>query len=1009
MIRAVASLARHRLTGRAGATLLLIAAVAAATGLTGTIRALGLSATDEAVASALAGLDPADRSVRISGYAPSNLAAAELAAAAGRATAETVAYTETAAAGVILRRVRDPATSYDLQLVAVDGVEAWTTLVEGRAPASCDGIACEAVLLSVVAAPADLPEVLHIGNLEVRIVGRGTLASPVPLGHLDERGPQPPPADPTAQQPNPPPALLLVDGVAATAAAPGAAAVGRTYLWTAPLEPATIHPWTVDPLEAALTAARRGLSVESPSLSLTAPSETLRAQLVRGAVNDGRLLLVGTLGVAILVAFAGYAALLGRRDLRAELDRLGAAGAGRGAGALLVALEVLLPVAAGTAIGWTGAAAVAGLVAPGSGTEPGGVIGHALLDPGSLALAGLVLGASIAAIIGGLVGLVRREVLVGLVPGGLAIAALVGWRLVAGGGLEAAALGSSVEAPVLAAIPAIAGIAVAAVALAIVPAILRRLAGSSRRLSISIRLALVSLARDPVRPAATITLLAFGIGGLDFAIADAATLRRSMADQAAFNVGMDLRVVEAPSGLTLTTTVVPFERYAVLGPGVEAVPVAHVAAAAGPAGDLTVVGLPPSALSLLRGWRDDLGRDPASLAAAIDVEGDFAVPGVTLPAGTAEITVTVTHTGDPVYLSAVVANADGDATRLFLGTLKPGRETLHGAIPGGATGWQIVGLIVSEGRLIAGADHLAGLARATLAFEGLDPIVGPDPVAVEVSGTQPAIFRAPLTTDELILPAVAGPAIAAAARAGEDGTLTLTLGDRRLVRIRVVDELPRLPGVPEAGADFVLVDLDPLLAAMGGAAPGSGRPDEAWIRVDDPARLDEVRAALGEAPFRASTIRSRAGLEAAAAADPFARSILAAIAAAGLAGLLLAALGLTLGALADVRDETGELRDLEGQGIGPRALRRQVGARTLLLAAGGTVSGLAMGLGLAAIVTAALGVGADLARPVPSLVLELPWAGLAAAVVVPMAVAATLVGIAAGRAFRASSRTRDRA
>jgi hypothetical protein len=282
-------------------------------------------------------------------------------------------------------------------------------------------------------------------------------------------------------------------------------------------------------------------------------------------------------------------------------------------------------------------------------------------------------------------------------------------------------------------------------------------------------------------------------------------------------------------------------------------------------------------------------------------------------------------------------------------------------------------------------------------------------VAVEVSGVREAVFRAPLPTDDLVLPAIVGPALGDAAATTADGILELTLADRPLVRIRVVGVLPRLPGAPEAGASFAVVDLDPMLSALDGAAPGAGRPDEAWIRVDDPARLDSVRSALGQAPFRTATIRSRAGLETAAVGDPFSSSILTAFAAAGAAGLLLAALGLALGALADVRDETGELRDLEAQGVGPRALRRQVAARTLLLAVGGTAAGLAMGLGLAAVVTGALGVGADGTVPVPPLVIDLPWGGILAAVAVPLIAAAVLAGIAAGRAFRASARTRDRA
>ena len=140
----------------------------------------------------------------------------------------------------------------------------------------------------------------------------------------------------------------------------------------------------------------------------------------------------------------------------------------------------------------------------------------------------------------GLFGVARRETVAGLLPGGIAIAALVGWRLVAGGGIDAGALGAATDAPILAALPALVGILVAAIAVTVLPAVFRLLAGSVRPRSLHVRLALLSLARDPVRPAATVTLLAFGIGGLAFAITDAATLRRGISDHAAYAVGMDL-------------------------------------------------------------------------------------------------------------------------------------------------------------------------------------------------------------------------------------------------------------------------------------------------------------------------------------------------------------------------------------------------------------------------------------------------------------------------------------
>jgi len=165
-----------------------------------------------------------------------------------------------------------------------------------------------------------------------------------------------------------------------------------------------------------------------------------------------------------------------------------------------------------------------------------------------------------------------------------------------------------------------------------------------------------------------------------------------------------------------------------------------------------------------------------------------------------------------------------------------------------------------------------------------------------------------------------------------------------------------------------------------------------------------VIATLRQPPFRRVSIIDRSDIAAKALADPFSISILVAFAAAAVAGLLLAALGLALGAAADLGDETGELRDLEAQGLGPRALQRQVGVRTGLLAVGGVVAGLLVGIALTAIVTGRIGVTADVATPVPPLALILPWGTIAIAVAVPLLGAAALAWLAGARAFRASSR-----
>ena len=1008
MIRAILSLAIRRLRGRGSATALLIAAVAAASGTTLTIANLGTAAGDRAVQDALAALDPGDRSLRITGFAPSGDRAGELDDHAEAAFGAAAGLVGPVQRGVILRSVRDPAAPYELQLVGVDDPARAVTLAEGRVPAPCAGSAgtpCEAILLSVAATPADLPPVVRIGTLEIRIVGRGTLSTTIPVSQLDERGPQIPGLDtdhPTAAL-EVPPAFLLVNGVRAAAAAPGAATTGRIYFWTAPLRAELIHPWSVQPLRDALDSARATLASTEPSLNLAAPTQTIDDQLARAAANGGRLLLVGSLGVAILVAFAAYAALLGRRDIRHELDRLSAAGGGRGAGTLLVAFEAGIPTLLGGLLGWLVAAIAAPLVTPLPGAAPAETLARLAVDPvaltGVLAVTFLALGA----VVVGLVGTAGRQALAGLVPGLVLAGGLIAWRLL--GGVDVGAVGGSLDAPILALLPATIGLTIAALALLIVPRLLRRLATAGRRFALPIRLALLSVARDPARPAATLTLLAFGLGGLVFAVADAATLQGGIADRAAFETGGDLRVSEAGTELTLTATVVPTARYASLGPGVEAWPVAHAETVAAGSTPVTMLGLPPASLPLLRGWRADASStDIATLAHAIEVDGTFAVPGHQLPADLTTLQVSLTHKGDPVDLWAIIETANGDAARVLLGTARFPNDTLSAPIPPGAVGGRITAILVGEGRLIAGQDHPAKLAKATLSFTGLDGLIDDKPIDVQANGINVDVIRGPLATDDLVLPAIVSPDVAALAALAPDGVVPVTLGGRALTRIRVAGVATRFPTLVDADRSFAIVALDPFVTALDGAAPGAGHPDEAWIRIDDPSRTAATIATLRQPPFRRVSIIDRSDIAAKALADPFSISILVAFAAAAVAGLLLAALGLALGAAADLGDETGELRDLEAQGLGPRALQRQVGVRTGLLAVGGVVAGLLVGIALTAIVTGRIGVTADVATPVPPLALILPWGTIAIAVAVPLLGAAALAWLAGARAFRASSR-----
>jgi ABC-type lipoprotein release transport system permease subunit len=173
------------------------------------------------------------------------------------------------------------------------------------------------------------------------------------------------------------------------------------------------------------------------------------------------------------------------------------------------------------------------------------------------------------------------------------------------------------------------------------------------------------------------------------------------------------------------------------------------------------------------------------------------------------------------------------------------------------------------------------------------------------------------------------------------------------------------------------------------------------VWVDAPGDGGGVGAALARRPFDALDVTTRVDVEEGLRGDPLARAALLTLASAALVALVLAVLGLLLGVVADVRDERGELFDLEAQGAAPATLRRQVRLRAGIVAAVGVAGGAATGAVLSVLVTDLVRLTANAARPEPPLVLAVDWALVALAVAAYALVSAAVVGVATARAFRA--------
>ena len=115
---------------------------------------------------------------------------------------------------------------------------------------------------------------------------------------------------------------------------------------------------------------------------------------------------------------------------------------------------------------------------------------------------------------------------------------------------------------------------------------------------------------------------------------------------------------------------------------------------------------------------------------------------------------------------------------------------------------------------------------------------------------------------------------------------------------------------------------------------------------------------------------------------------------------MLSLVGLALTVAVDLRDEAGELFDLETQGVGPAGLRRQVALRAGVVAAAGLVGGVLIGVTLALAVLDSIAVSANSTEPVPPLQLAPDWASLVVGLVLFALAAGAVVALITRSSFR---------
>ncbi len=817
------------------------------------------------------------------------------------------------------------------------------------------------------------------------------------------------------------------------------------------------------PLASRVASADRALgqNTDLGGLQVTSQLPGLLQGIARNDVVARSLLVIGALQLLLLAVAAltlaasllasqreGETALLSARGgARWQLARLGGPES-----ALLGLVTVLAGALAG---GWLAARlARSGTLRP-AGLRLPGIPGTVWWTAGLIGLLGMVL----------LLRPVFRPATPGTARGQLArparaaafaragadlalivIALVALWQLRRYQAVAASSQGGLSIDPVLTAAPVLALAAGTAALLRLLPVTARagdRLAARGSRLSAA--MASWEISRRPVRQGATVLLVVLATATSTLVLAQHQSWRRSVADQAAFSTGADIRLdtaVPVPVGQVAAIT---------SGRGVlDAMPVARVGDT-GP-GELLALTARKAAPTVL--LRPDLSRlSPAALwhritppaAAGLFVPGRPARLAVSASLsraaelGPLQATLNVMDAAGVSYaLPAGSLPADGRVHRLTAALTRPAAAgpayplhltgiTLSYVLPTAKAGPEqlmIRGIAAAAGRAGPFAAPFAtgralgswispmsapGLALAiSVSAAPHTPPAGPQlafpPTARpggELLGFEPgygadssqpgpptalygtlAIATRPAARP---VPVIATRAYLAAADASVGDKLALTFGSVT-VQARIVAMVTRFPTVTGAAIIADLATLQPMLTKdFVGILPVS----QWWLRT----RRQAVPAGLAAGLPPGTIVTSRARTAAALLADPLSGLPQQALPAIAIAAAALAALGFSVSVTASVRERRGQRALLGALGVSRAAQAGQLCLEQLMLSGPAAAAGLLLGAGLAQLLVPAVTLTATAAAPVPAALIEVPWglaAGLAAAVATVPVLAAAL-------------------
>jgi len=989
----------RRVTAGPAAFALAAAGVALAACALATVLAASLVVKDRSVGRAVASLPPGQRTVQVTWVGVSTSPSDSAAALDRQVRAATRPIGMQAPTAVLV--YRDTRFGKEVvRLGAADGLSQIVQLSSGRLPGKCDAASCEVV--AVGAGRLATPGLTVTGRGSLRAGGAATFFRSVAQGGR----------------------LRLAEGVDRSARLPKLADSQRTYGWVAALRPEDVRAWDVDGFQSRIERARTQLQASSPNFALSAPTVALGEAGSKAQIAGRRLLLVGGQAVVLLLAFVLLAATRLRRGAVAATRRLesfGATGSQTRLAALAESAVVVLPAAV---LGWLGGACVAVAVASWTDTPAGALVSRSIFSRSGIGLAVLL---AAAATLVFYLGSRARPVAIGGASISVADVAAVGAIVavlvaLAVGGTDAESLASSSgTGVVLMLLPGLLALIAAVVIARILHPLLRASERAAAHRSPSLKLALLSLARASGTATVAVVFVSVSVGLAIFAGTYRSTLIRGDADRAAFEVPLDFTVKADPRVRNAAEPVGPV--YARRFGGI---PVVRLQSEA-PSLDrrsVTLLGLPVADIPRLR-WRSDFASDsPRALADRIGGP-PVRLRGTPIPADARELRLPVTIRGDAINLSANVRTPEGRFVVVDLGEPRnDGRPAIARAkLPPEARGGLLVGLVVEFSRSEAfTAAHretggpppaIAIFRRGVLSLRrpSVATRSGSRPLALDyrdwvgAQGTRPpgakagALALAYLLTENQVfrlrpsqptdgspIPVLASSSLARAA--GTGGVLPLFVGTTA-VNVRIAASARRFPTTL---GDFVVADRSRLETALNAAVPGTALAEEAWVTggPSTAARLESGQV----------RVTSRRQIEDELRSDPLAQGSLLVLAAAALAALVLSLVGLGLTVAVDLRDEDGELFDLETQGLGPAGLRRQVSLRAGAVVLLGVVGGVLLGTTLAVAVLEALAVSANSTKPEPPLVLAPDWVALVIGLVLFAAAAAAVVALLTRTAFR---------